>query len=135
MSDLLSASSLLIAIAAILFSLWYSEIEKALKVVPKKYRADNVAPGVSVSAILFLKALPVAVMALAIAAIFLPDALKLVNESFKAFRDLGLDAFKKYDAVKTAYCFVTALSIVLAIYMWVLVVKLWSLRKRLNSGT
>lgn len=132
MSDLLSASSLLMAIAAILFSLWYSEIAKALEVVPKQHSVDNVASRVSVSAVLFSKALPVAVMALAVAAIFLPDALKLAKESFKVFKELGLDALEKYDAVRTAYCFVTVLSIVLAIYMWVLVAKLLSLRKRLS---
>jgi hypothetical protein len=132
MSDLLSASSLLMAIAAILFSLWYSEIAKALEVVPKQYSVDNVASRVSVSAVLFSKALPVAVMALAVAAIFLPDALKLAKESFKLFSELGLDALEKYDAVRTAYCFVTVLSILLAIYMCVLVAKLLSLRKRLS---
>lgn len=132
MSDLLSASSLLMAIAAILFSLWYPEITKALEVVPKTFSEDNVASRASVSAVLFSKAMPVAIMALAVAMIFLPDAIKLAQESFRAFRELGLGTLEKYDAVRTAYCFVSVLAIVLAIYMWVLVAKLWFLRKRLS---
>lgn len=132
MSDLLSASSLLMAIAAILFSLWYAEIAKALEVIPKKHCVDNVASRANVSAVLFSKALPVAVMALSVAAIFFPDAFRLAKESFNTFTELGLDSFEIYDSVRTAYCFVTLLSIVLAAYMWALVCKLWSLRKRLS---
>lgn len=131
MSDLLSASSLLMAIAAILFSLWYPEIAKALEITPKTHREDNVAAHAAVTSVLISKALPVAMMALAVACIFLPDALKLANESLFAYQDFDL-ALVKYDAVKTAYCFVTVMSVVLACYMWVLVAKLWSLRKRMS---
>ncbi|WP_150587227.1 hypothetical protein [Pandoraea communis] len=132
MSDLLSASSLLIAIAAILFSLWYTEIAKALEITPKTHREDNVAAHATVSGVLFSKALPVAVMALSVAAIFLPDAVKLAKDSLNAYQESGIAALENYDAVKTAYCFVTILSVVLAVYMWALVKKLWSLRKRLG---
>lgn len=132
MSDLLSASSLLMAIAAILFSLWHAEIAKALEIEPKKHREDNVAARVMVTSVLTSKALPVAVMALSLAAIFFPDAFKLAKESLLAYQVSGFSALEQYDAVRTAYCFVTALSVALAIYMWVLVCKLWSLRKDLS---
>lgn len=132
MSDLLSASSLLMAIAAILFSLWYAEIAKALEILPKTHKEDNVAAKQAVTSVLLSKALPVAMMALAVAFIFLPDALKLASESVRAFEQSGIAALGNYDAVRTAYCFVTVLSAVLATYMWVLVAKLWSLRKQLS---
>jgi hypothetical protein len=132
MSDLLSASSLLMAIAAILFSLWYAEIAKALETVPKTHKEDNVAAKKAVTSVLLSKALPVATMALAVALIFLPDALKLVRESTLAFEQNGFAALKHYDAVRTAYCFVTLLSAVAAVYMWALVSKLLSLRKQLS---
>lgn len=132
MSDLLSASSLLMAIAAILFSLWYADISKALETVPKTHSEDNVAARKSVTGILFGKALPVALMALAVSLIFLPDAIKLTRESFLYYAQSGYAALKQYDAVKTAYCFVTVLSGVLAVYMWVLVLQLISLRRKLS---
>ncbi|MEN3068818.1 hypothetical protein [Uliginosibacterium sediminicola] len=133
MSDLLSASSLLMAIAAILFSLWYADISKALETEPKTHREDNVAARKSVTAILFGKALPVAIMALAVSLIFLPDAIKLAKESWLYYTQSGYAALiNQYDAVKTAYCFVTILSAVLAVYMWVLVLQLISLRRRLG---
>ena len=132
MSDLLSASSLLMAIAAILFSLWYSEIAKALEIAPKQYCEDNIASRQTVTAVLLNKAIPVAMMALAIAFIFLPDALKLARESYLGYVQNGFAAFENYDAVRTAYCFVTVLSGLLAGYMGRIVVQLWSLRKRLS---
>lgn len=132
MSDLLSASSLLMAIAAILFSLWYSEIAKALEIAPKQYSEDNIASRQTVTAVLFSKAIPVAVMALAVALIFLPDTLKLARESYLGYAQNGFAEFEKYDAVRTAYCFVTFLSCVLAGYMGALVMQLCSLRKRLS---
>jgi hypothetical protein len=120
------------AIAAILFSLWYGEIAKALEIKPKPHSADNVAARKSVTAIILSKALPVAIMSLAVAGIFFPDAYKLARESMKAYEAMGFAALNQYDAVKTAYCFVTVLSIVLAIYMWVLVADLWALRRKLS---
>ncbi|BAL97903.1 hypothetical protein [Rubrivivax gelatinosus] len=132
MSDLLSASSLLMAVAAILFSLWYTEIAKALETVPKAHREDNVAAKRFVTAVLLSKALPVSVMALSVALIFAPDAIKLAKESFLAYASDSTSVPSHYDAVRTAYCFVTILSAILAGYMWALVLKLVLLRKQLS---
>ena len=132
MSDLLSASSLLMAIAAILFSLWYAEIAKALEKEPKTHKEDNVAAHEAVTGVLLSKALPVAVMALSVAVIFLPDAIRIAKDSLSTYQGSGFAALEKYDAVRTAYCFVTILSVALAAYMWALVAKLCSLRKRLG---
>lgn len=131
MSDLLSASSLLMAISAILFSLWYADISKALETEPKNYSEDNVAAKKAVTAILLSKALPVAITALAVALIFLPDAIKITKESFLIYTSIDF-VRSHYDAVRTAYCFVTIMSAALSVYMWVLVFKLTSLCKRLS---
>ena len=131
MSDLLSASSLLMAIAAILFSLWYGDISKMLEISPKPHSEDNVAAKKSVSNTIFSKALPVAIMTLSVALIFLPDAIKITKETLSIYLSNENELFR-YDAVRTAYCFVTILSVVLAGYMWVLVWKLFSLRRKLS---
>jgi hypothetical protein len=131
MSDLLSASSLLMAISAILFSLWYGDISKSLEISPKIYSEDNVEAKQLVTTTIFSKALPVAIMALSVALIFLPDAIEITKESFLIYSS-NVDEPYSYDAVRTAYCFVTILSIALAIYMWVLVWELCSLRRRLS---
>lgn len=133
MSDLLSASSLLMAIAAILFSLWYADIAKALEIVPKKYSEDNVIGRQHVGNVIFSKAVPVALMAGLVAAIFLPDAIKIALDSYRMYCDNGLEIlFSNYNAVRTAYCYVSLVSAVLAGYMFVLVGKLINLHKILK---
>ncbi|MFW0753187.1 hypothetical protein ACN1C3_00345 [Pseudomonas sp. H11T01] len=132
MSDLLSASSLLLAIAAILFSLWYSEISKALDVLPAKFKEDNVSNYRLVKNVLYGKALPVAVMAALIALIFLPDAIRITIESFVSLSSADTRDTYSYDAVRTAYCFVSILSIILAFYMVGLTAGLCSLCKKLK---
>lgn len=128
MSDLLSASSLLMAIAAILFSLWYADIAKALEIVPKKFKEDNVADYHDVKNVIYAKAVPVAVMAGLVAVIFLPDAITITIESIKIYRKGGLQSIVSgYNAVKTAYCYVSLLSAILAVYMFILVKKLCAL--------
>ncbi|MBL0578197.1 hypothetical protein JD491_11335 [Aeromonas caviae] len=129
MSDLLSASSLLMAIAAILFSLWYSDISKALEIQPKPHREDNVAAKESVRTVIFSKALPVSLMAISIAAIFLPDAFKIAKESYEIYNTYDVKLIK-YNAVKTAYCFVSILSSLLSFYT---ISLLWKLCKLLKS--
>jgi hypothetical protein len=133
MSDLLSAASLLMAIAAILFSLWYSEIAKALEMAPSQFSEDNKTPRHTVTTVLCSKAIPVAIMALAVALIFLPDTLKIARDSYLGYVQNGFAAFEKYDAVRTAYCFVNVLSWALAGYMCTLVVQLFDLRRRLSQ--
>ena len=103
----------------------------SLEISPKSHSEDNVAAKQLVTTTIFSKALPVAIMALSVALIFLPDAIKITKESFLIYSSSEHDTYR-YDAVRTAYCFVTILSMVLASYMWVLVWKLCSLRRRLS---
>ena len=117
------------AIAAILFSLWYSDISKALEIQPKPHREDNVAAKESVRTVIFSKALPVSLMAISIAAIFLPDAFKIAKESYEIYNTYDVKLIK-YNAVKTAYCFVSILSSLLSFYT---ISLLWKLCKLLKS--
>jgi len=134
MSDLLSASSLLLAIAAILFSLWYPEIVRALKLedTMKKFKLDNVGARKDVSSVILSKALPVAIVSLSVTSIFLPDALRIAKDSFDIYAKVGFLVLENYDAVRTAYCFVTVLSAFLTVYMWVLVYDLFFLWRKLG---
>lgn len=120
------------AIAAILFSLWYADIAKALEISAKPHRADNVGNLQSVKRVLYAKAIPVAVMAGLVTIIFLPDALSLCIETWKTNqKEDWKKIFADYDAVRTAYFYVTILSLVLAIYMFNLVAQLVKLKKKL----
>jgi hypothetical protein len=132
MSDLLSASSLLMAIAAILFSLWYADIAKALEISPRPYQEDNIGNLQTIKRVLYSKAVPVAIMATLVAIIFIPDAIRLCIDSWKLNQKSSWkEFFAAYDAVRTAYCYVSFLSLALAIYMGNLVLKLVTLKRAL----
>lgn len=128
MSDLLSAASLLMTVIAILYSLWYPELTKILEIKPSQYKEDNIGPMRQVLRVLLGKALPLSVMALIVAFVFLPDAVKICIEGYTEFKIKGCNAFINYDAVRTAYVLVFTFSIVLALYVVTVswkVLQLW----------
>jgi len=133
MSDLLSASSLLLTIAAILFSLWYPDISNALQITPNVHSEDNVGARTAVTSVILSKALPVAIVSAGAAIIFIPDTISIVKESLNMLQASGYSIGTNYDAVKTAYCFVTICTVALASYMWTMLIRLWNLRKHLGQ--
>jgi hypothetical protein len=120
------------AVAAILFSLWYAEIAKALELRPQSFREDNIATHSIVRSVFYSKALPVTIMACSVAIIFIPDTLKIIAESFQLYREIDSAKGATYDAVRTAYCFVTLLSSILGVYMCHLTYQLWKLISQLR---
>lgn len=133
MSDLLSASSLLLTIAAILFSLWYPDIANALQITPNTHSEDNVGARAAVTSVILSKALPVAIVSAGAAIIFIPDTIRIAKESINMLQASGYSIGTNYDAVKTAYCFVTICTIALASYMWTMLIRLWNLRNHLGQ--
>ena len=133
MSDLLSAASLLMAVIAILYSLWYPELTKVLEIKPAKYKDDNVGPMKQVQRVLLAKALPLSLMALIVALVFLPDAIKICVEAYNGCATKGCAAIKSYDAVRTAYVLVFTFSLVLAFYVFTLSFKIWQLWRDLKK--
>ena len=118
------------AIAAILFSLWYVEIAKTLEIKPKPYTEDNVLALTTIKSIIISKSIPVTLMSSSVAAIFLPDSIRLILNSIAIYRSPEIKF--SYDAVQTAYCFVSLISVVLAFYMAILTKQLFSLKKMLQ---
>ena len=121
------------AIAAILFSLWYADISKALEILPNRHREDNVGSLQTVKGVLYAKAIPVAIMAGLVTIIFIPDAINLFIETWNINQRANWKKIlSDYDAVRTAYFYVTLLSLALAVYMFNLVAKLIKLKKTLS---
>ena len=78
MGDLLSASSLLLAVTGILYGFWYDDLAKAKGTEVPHHSANCTAPRLAVSRILWSKALPLMVSSCLLALVFLPDAAKLI---------------------------------------------------------
>ncbi len=132
MSDLLSAASLLMAVIAIIYSLWYPELTEQLNISPKPHREDNVAACQSVKMYLISKAIPLSILASLIALTFLPDAVKIALEAISIYKIYGAESINFYNAVKMAYFLVSVVSVALAFYIIVLLVKLFSLWRSLR---
>ena len=134
MSDLLSASSLLMATITILFSLWYAEIVSILDKPKAKHAADNVGLLKEVKSVLFSKAILLALMSLSVTLIFAPNALMIMVESFDLLKKQGLPTFETYSAVNTAFSLVFAICLGIAVYTLVLSFQLVTRWKELKQN-
>ena len=79
MSDLLSASSLLLAILTTLYALFYSSINEFLDIVPKPHKVDNKTNYRKGIEIRNTKIFPILFASITLSLIFIPDAIKLIK--------------------------------------------------------
>lgn len=133
MSDLLSAASLLLAVLGVLYGLWYPEITAALEIKVPDFAEDRKRPYRQVSSVLYSRALPLTIAALGVSLIFLPEAIKITRDTFLQYQAQGVAYIKNYNAVYTAFCFVVAMSIAIAVHLTIFSAKLSRLRKRLSA--
>lgn len=132
MSDLISASSLLMAVVAVLFSLWYGELNRLIQAKVAKYADDNKALKAEISNALISKSLPLAIISVLVPLTFAPIVWSFLVESWQLFNSHGLPTLETYDATKTAFCLVFWVTVGLAIYSVVLLVKLEEKRQAVS---
>jgi len=131
MSDLLSAASLLLAVVSVVYGLWYPEIVHAMDTTIPKHAEDRRRPYKDVSTMLFRRSLPLAIAALVVTAVFLPDALRIGWLSINDYSESGWSALRRYDSVATAFFVVELFATALTVHAVNLAVKLFQLRRRL----
>jgi hypothetical protein len=132
MSDLLSAASLLLAIVTVLYGMWYPEIMKSLETEVPDHPAARRKPRGEVAAMRRNRALPLMTATILLAAVFLPDALKIVLQSTGSIVSNGISAFAKYSAVATAFVLVEILALYFAAYFAAVWVSFGRLLKMLS---
>jgi len=111
MSDLLSAASLILAIIAVIYSLWYPAIEHALLLPVSSHAADNRKNHAEARRMFFQKALPLCVATALAVAVFGPNAISICIVSCQVAAEQGFHAIATYDAVRAAFVFVVLLSV------------------------
>lgn len=131
-ADLLSAESLLLAILAVIYGLWYPEIRETLRIEPKQHLEDSAEDRKTVLSVTRTKAVPLAAASLLVAGVFLPDVIEILVDSFQHMKSHEWPAAPKYDAVKTAFVLVTILTALLCVHFSVLSMSLWSLIRKLT---
>lgn len=130
MSELLSAASLLLAVAGVLYGLWYPEMSNALAIRPSPHPEDNRARARQVSVAIRGRAIPLFLVAGSIALVFGHDAFLVATESFSAATNGAFD----YSAASTAFVLVVCLSAGLAAHSFVMLMKLRNLSRRLSGN-
>jgi hypothetical protein len=133
-SDKLSAASLLLTAVAIIYSLWYPEISRALKIVPKQHKPDNRADFNEVGRIIGTRCLPLFLISIALVAIFGPDSIWIVQRTSQILTNTELRSNSYYDAVTACFVAVTGLMFLFTLHLGILTSKLVGLRRRLNPN-
>lgn len=131
--DVLSAASLLLAILAVLYSLWYAEIAAALEVTVPRHLEDAGQQRRQIKGALNARALPLAVATLLLTLVFLPEGVHIAIHWARHVSRAGLSrSVRDYDPVSLALVLVVLSIGALGIYTITLATKLWHLKARLT---
>jgi len=98
-ADLLSASSLILAVLAALLSLWTPELDRAITATIPPQKANAVLPLKPVKAALWGKALPLLLAVVACIAVFTPPTWDILRDAMRHHGDRSY----RYDALKAAF--------------------------------
>jgi hypothetical protein len=134
MSDLLSAASLLLAVIAVLYGLWYPELTKALEAPVAHFPEDRTDSRALVTTALSAKSRPLVAASTAMALVFLPDAIRVALNAMRTVARLGFGAVPFYNAVQTSFALVELVLIGLAIHLIRTHLCLRTLLKKLSSA-
>jgi len=128
LGNLLSAASLLLAILAVFYGLWYPEIAEALELKLPLHKEDATEELKRIRRAAERMALPLTVAAIAVALVFLPDSVGVLIDSVAYVASNGA-SLSNYDAVSASLVLVTVLNSFLAGHMARLTYRLF---KRLH---
>ena len=126
-ADVVATSSLLLAVVAALMSFWYADVSKAIDEKEPKLPAEKATLGKRIAPIFWAKALPLAIGATIIAAVFAWRAFKIVVEAFAAIGKRW-----RYDDMNAAYLATETLMILLAGFTISLAWRLGAKRLRMR---
>lgn len=134
MSEVLTAITLLMTVAMILYGLWHKEMVRACQIEVKSYLVDNKANRLYVWQMYVSQALPLTLLTAITALIFTPEVLHILADAFGAFQRHGLLAVRQYSSVNTAFILV---QLAVAWLAWHSATISWQLHrkwKRLGCG-
>lgn len=135
-SAVLSASAVVLAVLAILYSLWDGDIRAALETKQGAAPLGRQRRAIGFAA--FTKALPLALYALFSAVVFLPPVIEVIGEFVHSLTD-GTAGLARYDPSKAALALTWTGTLVLAVVVggnaWRLFVKWRAWRVRPSEST
>jgi hypothetical protein len=133
-TDLLSATSLLTTLLALLYTVWYPEIKDCIAIVPERKRADRGGQIQQVEATFYGRGLPLAAGAFILCLVLLPEVARLVVTAVSTVSSRPVDSWPPYDTLAAA--FLVAYGFLLGMtYLAVAQLRhLWQQRRRLRQA-
>lgn len=129
-ADLLAAGSLILTVLAVLYSIWYPEVQSTLAIaLPVNY--DDAVPLLTqIRKVRNQQTTPLFIASLATTLIFLPKAIGVLTGAIDDLADRGLKAISDYDPIQTTFVLVVIFTGFLA---WQTLQLSRSLKTKYNS--
>ena len=125
MSDLLSASSILLGILTALYGMFYPSINEILEMKPNTHPIDDTSNFKKALIVRKTKIFPLLIASLLLTLVFVPDACIIIKQCLTIAAEYGV-SLELYDTIKTTY-------IVIALFMIVFTLNVLILTKRFNT--
>lgn len=122
MADLLSASSILLAILTTLFSIYYPSIREIMDLIPNKYPIDDRDNYNKACIIKKTKVYPLLISSVVITGLFIPESFKLIKDSITNLQTFGFNGVQ-YDTLIATFIAVTTFTMILTINICILTYK------------
>lgn len=133
MADILSATTLLLTLIGLIYTVWYPELTDALGTEVPEFPEDRKKPLRKVHSALTMKAIPIAAFAAVLSIAFLPVAISIAAGSVGLLARSPQQFFSNYDPVATALFLVLLGACAFTAHLVLLVVRLMALRRGLAS--
>jgi len=126
MSDILTSISTVITVIAILYSLWYQDIEKAIEEELPEHEDDQIEPKKRIKNILINKAIPLFVVSFLFFALYIPESINIIKKSIVAYQSSAWS----YNSTMFSIVFINILSLLISIILIIRCIKLISKLKK-----
>jgi hypothetical protein len=105
-SDLLAAGSLILTVLAVLYSIWYPNMQAKLGLTLPDHKEDATPMLTEINEVLHHQTVPLLLASLVTTLIFLPKAVGVVSGAAEDLSDHGLHAVSDYDPIQATFLFV-----------------------------
>ncbi len=127
MSDILTSISTVITVIAILYSLWYQDIEKAIEEELPEHKDDQIEPKKRIKSTLINKAFPLLIVSFLFFILYIPESIDIIKQSIVAYQSSSWN----YNSTMLSIIFINILGLLISI---ILIIKCIKLINKLKSS-
>ena len=120
MSDILTSISTVITVIAILYSLWYQDIEKAIKEELPEHKDDQIEPKKRIKSTLINKAFPLFIVSFLFFILYIPESIDIIKQSIVAYQSSSWN----YNSTMLSIIFINILGLLISIILIINCIKL-----------